>query len=51
MAVEVLVFHALGGLISAYYVGPLLVAAAAASVVVLLLLPEARVWFRAAHKP
>lgn len=45
------VLAALGGLVSAYYVGPLLVTAAAASVVVLLLLPEARVWYRAAHKP
>jgi hypothetical protein len=45
------VLAALGGLASAYYVGPLLVTAAAVSVVVLLLLPDARAWFGAAREP
>lgn len=43
------VVAALGGVISAYYIGPLIVTAAATAVVVLLLLPDARTWFRASH--
>lgn len=43
------VVAAVGGVISAYYIGPLIVTAAAMVVVVLLLMPDARAWFRAAH--
>jgi hypothetical protein len=45
------VVAALGGLVSAYYVGPLLVTAASVTVLVLLLLPDAGAWFRAPHIP
>ena len=44
------VVAALGGVISAYYIGPLIVTAAAVVVVVLLLLPDARAWFRESHR-
>jgi hypothetical protein len=45
------VVAAFGGVISAYYIGPLIVTAAATAVVVLLLLPDARAWFRTSHVP
>jgi hypothetical protein len=35
------------GVMSAYYIAPLVVTAAAVAVIVLLLLPDARAWFRA----
>jgi hypothetical protein len=37
---------AVGGVMSGYYIAPLVVTAAAVAVVVLLLLPDARAWFR-----
>lgn len=45
------VVAALGGVVSAYYIAPLVVTAASVAVVVLLLLPDARAWFRASHMP
>lgn len=51
MLVGLSVVATLGGLISAYYIGPLLVTAASVTVLVLLLLPDAGAWFRATHIP
>ena len=45
------VVAALGGIMGAYCVVPLVVTVAALAVVVLLLLPEARGWFRASDVP
>jgi hypothetical protein len=38
------------GVMSAYYIAPLVVTAAAVAVIVLLLLPDARAWFRAERR-
>jgi hypothetical protein len=39
-----------GGIVSAYYIAPLIVTAACISVVVLLVLPDSRAWFRGAGR-
>ena len=45
------VVAAVGSVMLAYYIGPLLVTAAAVAVLVLLSLPRARAWFRTPHPP
>jgi hypothetical protein len=49
MLVGLCVVAALGGVVSGYYIAPLVVTAATVSVVVLLVLPDSRAWFREAH--
>jgi dipeptide/tripeptide permease len=46
LLIALCVLAALGGIITSYYVAPLLVTATAGAVAVLLLLPDARFWFR-----